>query len=344
MEGPPAKLQKTETGSASASSSAKPKFRLMLPQHFEDDIRMYLRQDMPCFDIGAFVVGDKPVVAKLLAKTDGVLAGVPFFDEVFKQLGCTVTWGCEEGSAVGPAQLGKEKAQAEIQGNADQHFNATSEHFKGRHEVAEVRGPAHKVLQGERTALNILSRASGIATDTQTLVGIKNLNGWHGEVAATRKVTPGFRLIEKYAVIVGGGVPHRMNLSDMTMLKDNHIWACNKSIGDAVRKVRSACGFSNKIEVECQSLEEAREAANAGAEVVMLDNFPPSEAKEAARKLKAEFSRGLTIEVSGGLSRETAAEYFSEHVDVLSFGSLTHGYGPIDFSLKIATVEGKAVC
>lgn len=97
----------------------------------------------------------------------------------------------------------------------------------------------------------------------------KEEKGWHGQIAATRKVTPGFRHVEKYAVIVGGGVPHRMTLSDMTMLKDNHVWACGGSIADMVKKARTACGFSNKIEVECQSQEEAMEAAGAGAEVVI---------------------------------------------------------------------------
>merc|ERR1719323_1617362 len=144
--------------------------------------------------------------------------------------------------------------------------------------------------------------------------------GWHGMVAATRKVTPGFRLVEKYAVIVGGGVPHRMSLSDMTMLKDNHVWACGGSISEMVKKARRAAGFSSKIEVECQRLEEALEAATAGAEVVMLDNFPPEAAKEAAKKLKEAFPHGLTVEVSGSMTQEGMKDYFSPEVDVISFG------------------------
>jgi len=315
------------------------KHHLLLPPHFREDIKEYLRQDMPSFDIGAFVVGDKPMVAQLLAKTDGVLAGVPFFDAVFDELGCSVEWHFAEGDFVGPSHMTssarKESATSAVAEPGDNSYNATNEHFEGRMVVATVKGPVCRLLQGERTSLNILSRASGIASETRKLVAKKEEKGWHGQIAATRKVTPGFRSVEKYAVIVGGGVPHRMNLSDMTMLKDNHVWACGGSISAMVKKARSACGFSNKIEVECQSLEEAMEAAEAGAEVVMLDNFPPAEALVAAQKLKQKYSHGLTIEASGSMNSENMVDYFNEYIDVLSFGKLTHGYGVVDFSLKI---------
>lgn len=310
---------------------------LLLPTHFREDVRWYLKQDMPNFDVGAYVVGDAPMVAKLLAKTDGVLAGVPFFNAVFDELGCSVEWNVKEGDLVGPSHQRAPPADegaTKSEGDSGT-FDATAMHFKGRMVCATVRGPAHRLLQGERTSLNILSRASGIASETQGLVKVKEAHGWKGQIAATRKVTPGFRAIEKYAVIVGGGVPHRMNLSDMTMLKDNHVWACGGSIATMVTKARSVSGFSNKIEVECQSVKEAFEAAGAGAEVVMLDNFPPEEAKKAAAELKEKYPHGLTIEASGSMTKETAPEYFSEHVDVLSFGRLTHGYSVVDFSLKI---------
>mmetsp|Transcript_58535 Transcript_58535/g.171248 ORF Transcript_58535/g.171248 Transcript_58535/m.171248 type:complete len:331 (+) Transcript_58535:51-1043(+) len=311
---------------------------LILPTHFKDVVREYLRQDMPSFDIGAYVVGDAPCTAKLLAKTDGILSGVPFFNAVFEELGCTVEWLLQEGDTVGPKKVAESQRApaAKADASKDGSYDSTDNHFKGRHHVATVSGPVHRLLQGERTALNILSRSSGIATETRALVDVKLRKGWHGEIAATRKVTPGFRLVEKYSAIVGGGVPHRMNLSDMTMLKDNHVWACGGSIKAMVEKTRGVCGFSNKIEVECQSVEEAFEAAGAGAEVVMLDNFPPEEAKAAARKLKERFPHGLTIEVSGGMTPEDFVDYFSEDVDVISFGKLTHGYGVLDFSLKIS--------
>eukprot|EP00931_Biecheleriopsis_adriatica_P010590 TRINITY_DN111664_c0_g1_i1.p1 TRINITY_DN111664_c0_g1~~TRINITY_DN111664_c0_g1_i1.p1 ORF type:complete len:341 (+),score=92.54 TRINITY_DN111664_c0_g1_i1:35-1024(+) len=308
---------------------------LLLPPHFKQDIAWFLKQDIPNFDVGGFVVGTEEAKAVLMAKTDGILAGVPFFNAVFEELGCKVKWDVDEGCLVGPAQIKDSAGKVAAKSDREGEFDANDTHFKGRHRIAEVTGPCYRVLQGERTALNILSRCSGIASETRKLVDIKNQHEWHGEIACTRKLTPGFRLMEKYAVIVGGGSPHRMDLSDMTMLKDNHVWACGNDIKAMVQKARRACGFSNKIEVECQKVSEARCAANAGAEIVMLDNFPPEEAKKAAKELKAEFPRGLTIEVSGGLDDKSAAGYFSPEVDVLSFGSLTHGYGVLDFSLKI---------
>jgi nicotinate-nucleotide pyrophosphorylase (carboxylating) len=187
----------------------------------------------------------EPDEAWLLGKSDGTLAGVPFFECVFRKLGCEVEWHLAEGAAV-----------------------------VGVQHVATVRGPRRKLLLGERTALNILTRASGIATEAAKVAAIKAEAGWGGEVAGTRKITPGFRLVEKYALLVGGCSTHRMDLSHMVMLKDNHVWAAG-SITAAVGKARAACGFSSKIEVEARTLAEAEEAAAAGADVVMLDNFTP---------------------------------------------------------------------
>lgn len=141
--------------------------------------------------LGGAVVGGGPETAVLLAKTATVVAGKPFFTAVFEELGCTVEWCVEEGSEV------------------------SSVPFK----AAYVRGPCRNILLGERTALNILARASGIATAAREVVSIARTAGWHGEVAGTRKVTPGFRLVEKYALLVGGASTHRMDLSSMVMLK-----------------------------------------------------------------------------------------------------------------------------
>ena len=284
-------------------------FEHILPPSWRACIQQWLADDCPTFDVGGFVVGDKQEEAWLLGKTAGVLAGKPFFDAVFEELGCTVVWHMKEGDRVEP----------------------TPSNPKVR--VATVRGPARLLLLGERTALNILSRASGVASEARRMVDIARAQGWQGEVAATRKVTPGFRLVEKYAVLVGGASTHRMDLSHMVMLKDNHIWS-RGSITEAVRSARSACGFSSKIDVECSKYEDAVEAAEAGAEITMLDNFEPEELKAVAKRLKQRFP-ALTIEASGGITAETIASYISEDVDVVSQGALTHGYGCLDFSLKI---------
>jgi len=246
----------------------------------------------------------------LFGKSRGILAGVPFFTFAFESLGCTVEWHKEEGSLVDPAAA---------QG--------------GKVLVAVVRGPARLILLGERTALNTLSRASAVATAADEAVQVAKEHSWHGHVAGTRKTTPGFRIVEKYALLVGGASTHRLDLSNMVMLKDNHIWSAG-NITKAVQHARKAAGFSSKIEVECQSLEEAHEAASAGADIVMLDNMEPGQLKMAAAMLKASHP-SLLIEASGGITLETMPNYFSPHVDIVSRGQLTQGYGSVDFSLKI---------
>jgi nicotinate-nucleotide pyrophosphorylase (carboxylating) len=153
-------------------------------------------------------------------------------------------------------------------------------------------------------------------------------------MAGTRKITPGFGKVEKYAMVVGGIATHRMDLSQMVMLKDNHIWSAG-SITNAVVKARSAAGFSSKIEVECQSVEEAAEAAAAGADIVMLDNFTCDTIKAAADRVKAQFPHVL-VEASGGITDETMQYYMHASVDIISRGSFTQGYACLDFSLKIA--------
>jgi nicotinate-nucleotide pyrophosphorylase (carboxylating) len=157
---------------------------------------------------------------------------------------------------------------------------------------------------------------------------------WKGSVAGTRKTTPGsFRLVEKYGLLVGGVDTHRMNMSQMTMLKDNHIWSVG-SITKAVTLARTACGFTQKIEVECQCLSEALEACAVGADIVMLDNYTPDKLKVDAKEIKIQFPH-VIIEASGGITMENICDYVSEDVDVISSGGLTQGYDCLDFSLKV---------
>jgi len=287
----------------------------LLPPHWKDEVKSWLRDDAPSFDIGGLVVGTAHEEASLYAKSDGVLAGVPFFDATFESLGCVVEWHLKEGTDLRPSALPSTE--------------------RGRLKVATVRGPANALLLGERTALNTLSRASGVATGARAASELARARGWHGRVAGTRKTTPGFRVVEKYALLVGGAATHRLDLSQMVMLKDNHIWSAG-GISGAVRVARAAAGFTSKIEVECRTHEEAIEAARAGADIVMLDNFGAEPLKAVAAKLKTEFP-ALVIEASGGITSATMAEFFSEHVDVISQGALTQGYDCVDFSLKVSS-------
>jgi len=162
---------------------------------------------------------------------------------------------------------------------------------------------------------------------------LKNKRHWHGEIAATRKTTPGFRLVEKYAVLVGGASTHRYDLSSMIMLKDNHIWSSG-DISNAVKSARKVGGFSIKIEVECRSVDEARSAAKAGADIIMLDNFSPETLHQSAEILKEEFPN-LLVEASGGITESNVEDYMGPFIDVISLGSITQGYHPVNFSLKI---------
>ncbi|MBN3292875.1 NADC pyrophosphorylase, partial [Polypterus senegalus] len=267
----------------------------------------WLAEDVTHFDPAGMCVGAGPQTATLLCKEPGsVLAGVPFFNAVFGVLGCQVDWLYPEGAELGPEQVTR---------------------------VAVVHGPARNILLGERSALNCLARASGIATRGRQLASVARKAAWKGSVAGTRKTTPGFRLVEKYAMLVGGVATHRCDLSSLVMLKDNHVWACG-GIAQAVQDVRQVCGFSSKIEVECRSEDEGREAARAGADIVMLDNFTPQTLHTVARTLKQDFPSVL-IEASGGITPETLSAFFSPSVDIISLGCITQGCPVVDFSLKI---------
>jgi len=233
-----------------------PTYQHLLPPNWASIIPSWLQEDAPSFDYGGYVVGDDCRVATLSGKSPGVLAGAPFFEEIFRQLGCTVEWNIAEG-----------------------------ESFSGipRNAIATVTGPARRLLMGERTALNLLARCSGIAYRARHIQELKFKHGFKGVIAATRKTTPGFRLVEKYGVIVGGCDTHRQDLSSMVMLKDNHIWS-KGSITSAVTAARDVCGFSLKIEVECRTEQEADEAVHAGADVIMLDNFEAGRLREMLRR------------------------------------------------------------
>jgi nicotinate-nucleotide pyrophosphorylase (carboxylating) len=208
-----------------------------------------------------------------------------------------------------------------------------------KQQCAIVRGPVRNLLLGERVALNLLARCSGIATKSHEMLSLLRNAGYKNTLAGTRKTTPGFRLVEKYGMLVGGCDPHRQDLSAMTMLKDNHIWACGGSIPTAVAAAKASGGFAIKVEVECQSEEEANTAIEAGADVVMLDNFSGDGVKVAAKNLKDKWGRGnqarALIEVSGGLTAENVQDYVCDDIDVISSSSIHQGTKHVDFSLKV---------
>lgn len=292
-----------------------PSFDHLLPAsgQWKQDITNWLQEDVPAFDFGGFVVGSDIKTATLLCKQNGILSGVPFANEVFKQCSLKVEWLYPEGAEL-----------------------VASNTAEGKLPVAKVTGEARNVLLAERTALNLLSRSSGIATSSHKLILSARKVGYHGIIAGTRKTTPGLRRLEKYSMLVGGCDTHRYDLSSMVMLKDNHVWSTG-SITKAVHSARSVCGFSVKIEVECQSEEEADEAIAAGADVIMLDNFEPQGLKTCASSLKSKWKgkKQFLLECSGGLKLDNLQGYLCDEIDIYSTSSIHQGTGVIDFSLKI---------
>ncbi|PTB41573.1 uncharacterized protein TrAFT101_009818 [Trichoderma asperellum] len=295
-----------------SASASPPSLANLLPPSWKPQVTAWLAEDTPSLDYAGFVVGEQPRTATLWGKSAGIIAGRPFFDEVFHQCGCTVEWHADEGSHL------------DLSGNG------------GKMKVATVTGPARGLLLGERVALNMLARCSGIATQSELLVSKLRAAGYRGVLAGTRKTTPGFRLVEKYGMLVGGADGHRMDLSSMVMLKDNHVWS-RGSITEAVAAAKAVAGFSMKIEVEVQSEAEADEAIAAGADVVMLDNFTGDGVKIAARSLKERWAgkKQFLLEVSGGLREDNVEPYVCNDVDIISTSSIHQGVPHVDFSLKI---------
>ncbi|XP_022671365.1 nicotinate-nucleotide pyrophosphorylase [carboxylating]-like isoform X2 [Varroa destructor] len=263
--------------------------------------RSWISEDHLGLDASAAVVGDAAITAHLW----GVLAGVPFANAIVHELNLNITWHRNEGEWLHPTV-----------------------------KVAEICGPARRVLLAERAVLNTLARASGVATKTRGLREQLNLLNWQGILAGTRRTTPGFRLIEKYSLVIGGADTHRNDLASMVMLNANHIRTAG-NVEKAVTIARRVGGFTKKVEVECLSLEDAINAANAGADIVMLQDFKSKELNETTTYLKKEFPR-LIIEASGyNITADNIEDFALPAVDIVSTAQLTQGYSSLEFNLKV---------
>lgn len=261
-----------------------------------------LREDISNEDVStnAVIREETPGEVELLAKQDGVIAGLEVFARVFTLLDerTEVTFLCKDGDAVRSGQL-----------------------------LGRVRGDIRVLLSGERVALNLLQRMSGIATCAREMAAA--LQGTHTRLLDTRKTTPGLRILEKYAVRVGGGYNHRFNLSDGVLLKDNHIAAAG-GVREAVRLAREYAPFLQKVEVEVETLEMVDEAVAADADVIMLDNMSVEDMREAVRRIAG---RAQT-ECSGNVTREKLQALADIGVDYISSGALTHSAPILDISMK----------
>ncbi len=265
-------------------------------------IKSALEEDVSSEDISTCAVLKEYTLgtAELICKQDGVICGLAVFAKTFALL--------DENIKVEFTVSDGDKVQ------------------KGQH-IATVTGDMRAILTGERTALNFLQRMSGIATYTAKVA--EYLKGTKTKLLDTRKTTPNMRIFEKYAVKVGGGNNHRYNLSDGVMLKDNHIGAAG-GIKQAVRLAREYCSFVHKIEVEVENLDMCREAVEAGADIIMLDNMSAEEMKAAVKLIDG---RALT-ECSGNVTADNITRITQTGVDFVSSGALTHSAPSFDVSLK----------
>jgi nicotinate-nucleotide pyrophosphorylase (carboxylating) len=214
---------------------------------------------------------------------------------------------------------------------------ADGEEFRKGQVIMKIIGDARTILSAERTILNLVSRMSGIATATRRLTEKLKKAHVKAKIAATRKTAPGLLYFDKKAVLIGGGDPHRANLSDMILVKDNHI-AVAGSIENAVKNARQNASFSKKIEVEVTKVSDVLLAAQAGADIIMFDNLPPEQIKRSVQLLKKAGLFGkILLEASGKITAENLLEYASAQVDIISLGELTRSVQALDVSLEITS-------
>lgn len=265
-------------------------------------IRSALREDISTEDVSTNAVMReyREGSVQLICKQDGVICGLGVFARTFEILdkNTAIKFYAKDGDKVRKSQV-----------------------------IADITGDIRVLLQGERTALNFLQRMSGIATYTSEVAEL--LKGSGTKLLDTRKTTPNMRVFEKYAVRCGGGYNHRYNLSDGVLLKDNHIGAAG-GVAAAVKAAKEYSSFVRKIEVEVETLEQCREAVEAGADIIMLDNMSPEDMKKAVAMIGG---RALT-ECSGNVTKENIKLIISTGVDYVSSGALTHSAPILDLSLK----------
>ena len=276
--------------------------KITMKMNMDHLILMALKEDISSEDIttNSVMREYKKGTAQLICKQDGIIAGLPVFERTFHLIDekTEVKFYAKDGDSVKKGEI-----------------------------LAEVTGDIRVILSGERTALNFLQRMSGIATYTNNVV--KLLEGSNIKLLDTRKTTPNMRIFEKYAVKIGGGNNHRYNLSDGILLKDNHIGAAG-GVKNAIKMAKEYAPFVRKIEVEVENLQMMKEALEAGADIIMLDNMTPEMIKEAVKMAEGK----AVTECSGNITKENIKNVIETGVDYISSGALTHSAPILDVSLK----------
>ncbi|MEM2081270.1 MAG: carboxylating nicotinate-nucleotide diphosphorylase [Candidatus Bathyarchaeia archaeon] len=280
----------------------------------EEKLKQLLAEDTEQGDVtsAAVVPAGLMVEATIVAKEAGVAAGIEETRILAECLGLSVQAKAKDGEKIRNGQV-----------------------------IIAVSGDAQTILSAERTMLNLLSRMCGIATVTRRLVEKLEKASLPVKIAATRKTAPGLGYFDKKAVLIGGGDTHRLHLGDMILVKDNHI-AIAGNVESAVKRAKQHASFSKKIEVEVTCVKDALKAAEAGADIIMLDNFSPNQIQEAIEALKkAGFHGKILLEASGGITQENLLEYAQTGVNIISLGELTHSVSALDLSLEIAPTKRK---
>jgi len=267
-------------------------------------LESFLAEDIRSGDITSRLLPRKKIVASIISRESGIVAGVQYAKEIFQSRNCKVTIHRKDGQFVVPNQ-----------------------------KIISISGDTYSILSCERTALNLMSRMSGIATQVNAYAKkIRTANPKVG-LYSTRKTAPGLRIFDKDAVAIGGGHRHRMSLDEMVMIKDNHI-AATDSLLDLIKRAKQK---HRKIEVEVESLHHAIMAAKQGVDIIMLDNMSPVQIKNIIKKLKEQGLRNkVKIEASGGINHSNVIQYARSGVDMISIGRLTSSVIGLDLSLEVS--------
>jgi len=274
-----------------------------LGTNIKKELLRFISEDIQGGDITSVLLPKKKIKAKIISRQEGVLAGVKFAGDIFRLKGCNVKIIKKDGAKLKSNQI-----------------------------ILQISGNAGTVLSCERTALNLLSRMSGIATQTNFLVSkIRKINT-KTKLYSTRKTAPGLRFFDKEAIMIGGGHKHRMSLNDMVMIKDNHLLVTNSMEGI----IKSARKRHKHVEVEVENQRDAILAASSGATIVMLDNFSPVQIKKTITALqKKKLRNKVKLEASGGINSKNITAYAKTGVDMISVGSITNSVKGLDLSLEV---------
>ena len=267
------------------------------------ELLRFLAEDAHSYDITSALLPNQKINAQIISRDDGIIAGIKFAKDIFK-----------------------------LKGIHSKSFKKDGSKVRANQKILQISGNSRDILSCERTALNLLSRMSGIATQTNFLVTQIKKFSKKTKLYSTRKTAPGLRYFDKEAVKIGGGYKHRLSLNDMIMIKDNHLWLSN-SMEEIIKKARRK---HKRVEVEVENQNDSILAAKCGATIVMLDNFSPTQIKKTITSLERKKLRGkVQLEASGGINAKNIIAYAKTGVDMISVGSITNSVKGLDLSLEV---------